>query len=344
MNTTTYAEAGVDVKQGDDFVDNIKTFADNTFKVGVMNKLGTFASLFSLKAINYKDPILVSSTDGVGSKLFLLQKIGLDYVAGMDLVAMSTNDILCHGAQPLYFLDYLAVGSSVKDENLTQFVRGIADGCNRAGCALVGGETAYLSKHMPEGKYEAAGFAVGAVEKINLLPNGIRDGDYLIGLHSSGLHCTGFSMLGEVIDFPKEMYDQVVAPCKDYVKDLEDIIPFLSGIANITGGGFQNVKRIMPDDHHAFLDITWKVPSIYEYIKSGKGTFNQLPVERDEMLKTFNCGIGMVLVVNPLHMIRVAEHLGERGVGFNQIGLVRKMENKRPKPGSISISGMLGSL
>jgi phosphoribosylaminoimidazole synthetase len=340
LDKATYAAAGVDIEKGDNFVKKIKTYSDSTYKVGVMSELGTFASLFTMKSLNYKNPVLASSTDGVGTKLFLLQDFGLHYQAGLDLVAMSTNDVLCHGAQPLFFLDYIALGNNVDDDNLSQFIRGVADGCNRAGCALVGGETAYLSKHMPDAKYEAAGFCVGAVEKVNLLPKKIQAGDYVLGLLSSGLHCNGYSMLGDVVDFPEDIVQQVLAPCKDYVKDIIDIVPFLSGIANITGGGlYENVVRILPEKLHAFLDITWKVPSVYTFIKSGKGTFNGLPVDRDEMLRTFNCGIGMVLVVNPLHVERIAEYLGDRKVDFHQIGVIRETGKK-----GVSVAGILGEL
>lgn len=321
--TNLYKEAGVDITLGNRFVEDIKSLVKKTFIPGVMSHLGGFGALFDPKETGLVDPIFVSGTDGVGSKLLLAQKYNIHDTIGIDLVAMCANDVLCHGAKPLYFLDYLAVGK-LDTERTEKIIHGIVDGCLEAGCALVGGETAEMSKMYDPEEYEMAGFCVGAVERHNLLPKNVKQGDIILGLESSGLHSNGFSMVGD----DTQKYLELLIPTKIYVKDCLPLVEYLNAIVHITGGGLvENVPRVIPDGLCADIEITWPFPDIFSWI------MNTTQADQDEMLRVFNCGIGMVLIVNPDNLSTVCKKLTEYHVIGNIVE--SKVEEKIRISGNI---------
>jgi phosphoribosylformylglycinamidine cyclo-ligase len=302
----TYREAGVDIEAGDALVEAIKPAASATTRAGVVGGLGGFGALFDLRAAGYQDPILVSSTDGVGTKLLIAIETGLHDQVGIDLVAMCVNDLVVQGAEPLFFLDYFATGAlAVADA--ARVVRGIAEGCRLSGCALVGGETAEMPGMYAPGHYDLAGFAVGAAERGRLLPAGIAPGDWLIGLPSSGVHSNGFSLVRRIcaeagLGFQDEapwakgqsLAEALMTPTRLYVHQVLALhrAGLLKAAAHITGGGLPgNLPRVLPHGFEAVIDTPWPVPPVFAWLAtSGK-------VEEPEMLNVFNCGIGMVLVV-----------------------------------------------
>ena len=305
----TYRSAGVDIDAGNALVKRIAPLARATRRPGVLEGIGGFGGLFGLKEAGFKDPVLVSGTDGVGTKLKIAIELGIHDTVGIDLVAMCVNDVLTCGATPLFFLDYFATGALDVDV-AEAVVAGIAAGCRQADCALLGGETAELPGMLAAGEYDIAGFCVAAVERDQLLSQGdVRAGDVLIGLHSSGLHSNGFSLarkalfetldlqmdtlvggtpLGEVLLAPTRIYVKPVLACLDEQRDA------IRGAAHITGGGLvENVPRILPDGLAATFDeTTWQRPEIFGLIESAG-------VPAEEMWRTFNLGIGFVLVTRP---------------------------------------------
>ena len=300
-----YKSSGVDIDAGNELVNRIKPFAKATARLGVASDLGGFGALFDLKKCNFKDPILVSSTDGVGTKLRVAIEVGKHDTIGIDLVAMSVNDLLAQGATPLFFLDYFAC-SKLDVEVASQVIKGISTGCIQANCALIGGETAEMPGMYEGGDYDLAGFAVGAVERDEILPRETKAGDVLIGLKSSGVHSNGYSLARYILQknnlkFSDKSFDSrsigevLLEPTKIYVKSCLEAVKTkkVKALAHITGGGLvENLPRVLSKNTTAQIDYkSWARPEIFNYLqKLGN-------VVDEEMHRTFNCGIGMVLVV-----------------------------------------------
>jgi phosphoribosylformylglycinamidine cyclo-ligase len=331
----TYKEAGVDIDAGDALVEHIKPLARSTDRPGVMGGLGGFGGLFDLKAAGFKDPILVSGTDGVGTKLKVAIEAGIPDTVGIDLVAMCVNDIVVQGAEPLFFLDYYASGH-LDVEAGRRVVAGIAEGCRRAGCALVGGETAEMPGMYAKGDYDLAGFSVGAAERDGLLPRpDIAPGDVVLGLASSGAHSNGYSLVRRVVErsglgydkpapFAKGALGQVLLePTRIYVKPLLAAMRStgaIKGLAHITGGGLPgNVPRCLPDGTRARLDAReWTAPAVFRWLRE----VGQVPT--DDMLRTFNCGLGMVVVVAAGDAAQVAKALSDAGERVHEVGVIER--------------------
>jgi phosphoribosylformylglycinamidine cyclo-ligase len=330
----TYKEAGVDIDAGDALVERIKPLARRTLRDGVLAGIGGFGALFEVPR-RYREPVLVSGTDGVGTKLRLAFALKRHGSVGIDLVAMSVNDILVQGAEPLFFLDYFACGR-LDVETAASVVGGIAAGCEQAGCALIGGETAEMPDMYPDGEYDLAGFAVGVVEKSAIIDgSAIRPGDRVIGLASSGPHSNGYSLVRRVIerahgvlaspamqaDFHgTTLADAVMAPTRIYVKSVRALIAALpvKGLAHITGGGLvENVPRVLPEGVQAVLHRdAWTMPPIFGWLQREGG------IADAEMHRVFNCGIGMTIVVAPAHLEAALAQLraaGERAMAIGEI-------------------------
>jgi phosphoribosylformylglycinamidine cyclo-ligase len=303
----TYAAAGVDIEAGDALVERIKPLARATTRAGVMGGIGGFGALFDLKAAGFRDPVLVSTTDGVGTKLRLAIDAGLHGTVGQDLVAMCVNDLVVQGAQPLFFLDYFAT-AALDVAQAAQVIAGIADGCKLAGCALVGGETAEMPGMYHGGDYDLAGFAVGAAERDTLLPRGVAPGDVVLGLGSSGVHSNGYSLVrrivaasGLALDAPcpwggGSLGAALMEPTRSYVASVLALhkAGLLKAAAHITGGGLPgNLPRVLPEGVDAVIQGgSWPVPPVFSWLaRTGN-------VEQAEMLRVFNCGVGMALVVS----------------------------------------------
>jgi phosphoribosylformylglycinamidine cyclo-ligase len=304
----TYRGAGVDIDAGNKFVDLIRPLVRKTFRPEVVTDIGGFGGLFALQAKKYKNPILVSSTDGVGTKLKVAFMTGKHDTVGIDLVAMCVNDVVVQGGEPLFLLDYLATGKLALGVS-TQIIKGVARGCIQAGCALIGGETAEMPSFYPEGEYDLAGFTVGVVEKSKVIDgSAIRAGDRLVGIASSGLHSNGYSLARKVLcermrlkpgsrvkGLGRNIGEELLVPTKIYVKPLLDLIKNfpVHGMAHITGGGItDNLPRVIPPGCKAVIRLgSWPVPPIFEVIRQGGN------VEEEEMLRTFNNGIGMIVAV-----------------------------------------------
>ncbi len=321
MASMTYRAAGVDIDAGDALVDRIKPLARATSRAGVLGGLGGFGAVFDPKAAGYTDPILVSSTDGVGTKLRIAIDTGLHDTVGIDLVAMCVNDLVVQGAEPLFFLDYFATGKLSLDQ-ASRVIAGIAEGCSRAGCALVGGETAEMPGMYGDGDYDLAGFSVGAAERGTLLPQGVAPGDALLGLASSGVHSNGFSLVRRIVATTNagwatpapfgtgSLAQALMEPTRIYVKSLLALhrAGLLKAAAHITGGGLVgNVPRVLPDNTRAVIDAgAWTLPPVFAWLARTGG------VAADEMLRVFNCGLGMVAVVSdPVAARAVLEAHGE---------------------------------
>ena len=330
-NAVTYANSGVDISKGNQFAKRIKKIARSTYNKGTMGPIGAFSALFDPKPYNFKDPILVAATDGVGTKLSIANEMNSHKNIGVDLVAMCVNDVLCQGAKPLFFLDYLASGL-LDTEKFSTIISGIAEGCQESGCALVGGETAEMPGLYNGKDYDLAGFAVGMVERNCILPHKIREGDSLIGLNSNGLHSNGFSLIRNIlsslnIDIHSKspfsdnvLGDDLLIPTKIYVNKILKVIEksLVSGISHITGGGlFDNIERSLPENHVAKIDLSnIKPQGIYEWIKKTS------VISENEMLRTFNCGIGLVIIVKSNHeeeIIFELEKLGETPIVLGKV-------------------------
>ncbi len=329
----TYKDAGVDIDAGDALVDHIKPLARSTNRPGVIGGLGGFGGLFDLKAAGFRDPILVSGTDGVGTKLKVAIEAAIPDTVGIDLVAMCVNDVIVQGADPLFFLDYYATGHLDIDTG-RRIVAGIAEGCRRAGCALIGGETAEMPGMYSDGDYDLAGFVVGAAERDQLLPRAdIASGDIVLGLAASGTHSNGYSLVRRVVERSGLGYDApspfstgslgqaLLEPTRIYVKQLLSAIRgtgAIKGLAHITGGGLPgNVPRCLPDGLRARLDARrWTAPPVFGWLQS----VGRVPT--DDMLRTFNCGIGMIAVVAAQDASRVASALTAAGETVSEIGVI----------------------
>ena len=301
-----YAEAGVDIDKGNAFIDAIKPIVASTFRPGVLTGIGGFGGLFALGGGKFQDPVLVSSTDGVGTKLKIADMCNKHDTIGIDLVAMCVNDIIVCGAHPLFFLDYFATGK-LDNARAEKIIAGIAEGCKQAGCALVGGETAEMPGMYAAGDYDLAGFTVGAVEKSKIIDGtAVKANDTLIGIAASGPHSNGYSLIRRIIKHRKAKLEEafgkttlgeaLMAPTRIYVKPLLKLLEKIPmhAAAHITGGGLPgNVPRVLPEKMRAVIDArAWKRPAIFDWLQEGGN------VEEVEMYRTFNCGIGMVLAVS----------------------------------------------
>ena len=329
-DSMSYRDAGVDIEAGDALVEQIKPFAKRTMRPEVLGGIGGFGSLFEMPK-KFKNPVLVSGTDGVGTKLKLAFELNKHDTVGIDLVAMSVNDILVQGAEPLFFLDYFACGK-LEVGTAAQVIKGIAEGCEQSGCALVGGETAEMPGMYPAGEYDLAGFAVGCVDKESII-NGttIASGDVVLGLASSGAHSNGYSLIRKLIaksgiDFESDFHgkkfkDVVMAPTRIYVKPLLQLIATLpvKGMAHITGGGItENIPRVLPAGLTAEIKAgSWTMPPLFTWLQA-QGNVADL-----EMYKTFNCGIGMVVIVAKEHAAAAQKLLQDAGETVFEIGTIR---------------------
>jgi phosphoribosylformylglycinamidine cyclo-ligase len=328
----SYKDAGVDIDAGDALVERIKPLARKTLREGVLAGIGGFGALFEVPK-RYREPVLVSGTDGVGTKLKLAFEWAMHDTVGIDLVAMSVNDVLVQGAEPLFFLDYFACGKLDVD-TAAAVVGGIARGCELSGCALIGGETAEMPGMYPAGEYDLAGFAVGVVEKSKILA-GVRveAGDVVLGLASSGVHSNGFSLVRKCIEraagqLPanldgKPFRAAIMEPTRLYVKSVLAALaahPGIKALAHITGGGLlENVPRVLPPDRHAIVDSSaWQLPAVFELLRDGGA------VEPQEMVRTFNCGIGMVVVVGSGQAENVTAALETAGETVFRIGQIEE--------------------
>ena len=327
----TYAQAGVDIDAGNALVDRIKPAAARTKRAGVASALGGFGGLFDLKAAGFTDPVLVAATDGVGTKLRIAIDTGNVDGVGIDLVAMCVNDLVCQGAEPLFFLDYFATGKLEVDQ-AARIVEGIAAGCEASGCALLGGETAEMPGMYPEGDFDLAGFAVGAMERGTALPAGVAAGDVILGLASDGVHSNGYSLVRRVVEASGLQWDApcpwgdgtlgaaLLTPTRLYVKAALAAIAAggVHGFAHITGGGLtENLPRVLPDGLGAEIDLnSWALPPVFGWLAAQGG------IAEAEMLKTFNAGIGMTVVVDPAHAAAVTAALQGAGQTVTRIGTV----------------------
>lgn len=333
MEQMTYKNSGVDIDAGNKSVQLIKDAVKSTYRAEVLGDLGGFGGLFALK--NYDEPVLVSGTDGVGTKLKIAFMLNKHDTIGQDAVAMCVNDILVQGAEPLFFLDYLAVGK-LNPEQVAEIVGGVAAACKESGCALIGGETAEMAGFYQDGEYDVAGFAVGVVEKKNLITSSrVKVGDILIGLPSSGLHSNGFSLVRKIIfdhkkfkptdkvaGLEKTIGEEILTPTKLYPKTCLPLIKNfgekLHGMVHITGGGFyENIPRALPENCGVEIDANaWQIPTIFKLLQSWGN------VDWREMFRTFNCGIGMILIVDEKSFDDFAEHLKQHNESFYKIGRV----------------------
>ena len=330
-NGLTYADAGVDIDAGNRLVDRIKPAAKSTGRPGVMGGLGGFGALFDLKAAGYTDPVLVAATDGVGTKLRIAIDTGNVDTIGIDLVAMCVNDLVCQGAEPLFFLDYFATGKLEVDQ-AARIIEGIAKGCADSGCALIGGETAEMPGMYHKGDFDLAGFAVGAMERGEDLPRGVAAGDVLLGLASSGVHSNGYSFVRKVVELSGLGWDApspfssgtlgeaLLAPTRLYVRQALAAVRAggVHGLAHITGGGLtENPPRVLPEGLACEIDLSsWQLPPVFRWLAS---TANMAEAE---LLKTFNCGIGLIVVAAPDRAEALAQVLRKAGETVTEIGRV----------------------
>jgi phosphoribosylformylglycinamidine cyclo-ligase len=340
-----YRAAGVDIAAGDALVEVIKPLARSTSRPGVIGGLGGFGALFDLRAAGYTDPVLVSTTDGVGTKLRIAIETGLHDTIGIDLVAMCVNDLVVQGADPLFFLDYFATGK-LSVAKAGAVIAGIARGCQQAGCALVGGETAEMPGMYAEGDYDLAGFSVGAAERGNLLPRPVAPGDTILGIASAGLHSNGFSLVRRIVEASglrwtdpapfapgQSLGEVLMAPTRIYVRSLLTAhrAGLVNAAAHITGGGLPgNLPRVLPQGMAAVLTKRWPVPAVFDWLARTGG------VDEAEMLHVFNCGVGMVVVTSdPDAALRVLEAEGE---SVSRIGLIEACDG----PASVRVELPVG--
>ena len=339
MENMTYSQAGVDITNGNKAVDMIKPIVKSTFRPEVVTDLGGFGGLFVLNKDKYEEPILISGTDGVGTKLKVAFDTGVHNTIGIDAVAMCVNDVLVNGAEPLFFLDYLAVGK-LEPEQVAQVVEGVAEGCRQAGCALIGGETAEMPGFYTPGEYDVAGFTVGIVDKKKMIDGStIKEGDVVLGLPSSGLHSNGYSLARKVM-FEKAGYkpedkvellgttvgEAMLKPTRIYVKTVLGMLEKaeVKGMAHITGGGFlENIPRVLPDDVDVIIEEgSWPVPPIFSLIESIGN------IEKKEMYRTFNMGIGYVIITDQANAMKICDYMSEIKEEVYLIGMVVSGDKK----------------
>ncbi|MEM7650863.1 MAG: phosphoribosylformylglycinamidine cyclo-ligase [Pseudomonadota bacterium] len=325
MNESAYKSAGVDIEAAAELVENIKPHIKKTHRSGVMSGIGGFGALFDLKETGYKDPVLVSGTDGVGTKIKLAIDHGIHDTIGIDAVAMCVNDIVVQGAEPLFFLDYFATGKL--DTGVAEdVIKGVARGCELSGCALIGGETAEMPGLYADGDYDLAGFTVGAVERENMITGTrIAEGDVILGLASSGLHSNGFSLVRKILETSEFDIAELMTPTRLYVKSILKALairhgdaPAISGMAHITGGGLiENVPRILPEGLTAQIDCAaWELPPVFKWLmEAGNLTAN-------DMGTTLNAGIGMVVMVEQSQADAVRESFENSGENVFELGRI----------------------
>ena len=323
----TYRDAGVDIDAGNALVERIKPIVAATRRPEVLSGIGGFGGLFALPPDRYREPVLVSGTDGVGTKLKLAQQLGVHDTIGIDLVAMCVNDVLVQGAEPLFFLDYFACGK-LDIEVAADVVKGIAAGCSQAGAALIGGETAEMPDMYAEGEYDLAGFCVGAVEREAIIDgSAIAAGDALIGIASSGPHSNGYSLIRKVLEIAGDTdidgvraSERLLAPTRIYVKPVLQLMGevTIKGLAHVTGGGItENLPRILDDSLHAEIDTTsWEQGVVFDWLADAGN------IATDEMRRTFNCGVGMIVVVDATDVARATRVLAEAGESAWEIGRI----------------------
>jgi phosphoribosylformylglycinamidine cyclo-ligase len=341
-NGLTYADAGVDIDAGNEMVNRIKPLVRATRRPGADGEIGGFGGLFDLKAAGFTDPVLVAANDGVGTKLKVAIESGIHDTVGIDLVAMCVNDLVVQGAEPLFFLDYFATGKLDPDQGAA-IVGGIAKGCSESGCALIGGETAEMPGMYRDGDYDLAGFAVGAAERGQLLPSGdLGEGDVLLGLASSGVHSNGYSLVRRIVEMSGLGYDApapfdasqslgeaLMTPTRIYVKSILSAIRetgTIKALAHITGGGFpENLPRVLPEGLAAEIDLgAMTVPPVFSWLARTGG------VQPEEMLRTFNCGVGMVLVASAGDADRLTRTLESAGETVVQLGQLSARQAGKP--------------
>jgi phosphoribosylformylglycinamidine cyclo-ligase len=351
-NRYSYAGAGGGIGAGNELVRAIGPLAASTRRTGSDAALGGFGGLFDLAACGFKDPVLVAANDGVGTKLKVAIEADIHNTVGIDLVAMSVNDLVVQGAEPLFFLDYYATGKLHVDV-ARDVVAGIAEGCRQAGCALIGGETAEMPGMYAKGDYDLAGFAVGAVERDKILPRGdVAPGDVLLGLESSGFHSNGYSLVRRIVEDNRLSYaapfphgdgasigETLLTPTRIYVKAMLKAIRetgAVKAMAHITGGGFvENIPRVLPEGIAVEIDgASWAMPPVFRWLMELGG------LEDGEMGRTFNCGIGMVVVVREDQSLVVADALAEAGETVHYIGRLTEAVAGTPR---VSVKGALGS-
>lgn len=339
MNSS-YKDAGVDIDAGNDFVNNISPLAKSTSRTGSNVELGGFGGLFDLAACKFKDPVLVAANDGVGTKLKIAFETGIHKTVGIDLVAMCVNDLIVQGAEPLFFLDYLAVGKLEKDV-ATYVIEGVVEGCKQSGAALLGGETAEMPGIYQKGHYDLAGFAVGAVERDQLIDGkNVKSGDILLGMRSNGIHSNGFSLVRHLIDKNNLKYDDkcpfdssnnlgeaLLTPTKIYVKPILELLKTITvkALSHITGGGFtENLPRVLPKNLSANIDCdSLKVDEVFNWLaKLGN-------IDANEMLKTFNCSTGMVAVIDPKDVDEAIKTLNTYNVQSYVIGNIQELNTNK---------------
>ncbi|SUZ66699.1 uncharacterized protein METZ01_LOCUS19553 [marine metagenome] len=326
----TYADSGVDIETGNEVVSVIKPLVQDTHNDSVLSNIGGFGGLFELHTKDYKRPILVSSTDGVGTKLKLAQALGKEHLIGIDLVAMCANDVIVQGAKPLFFLDYYAT-SKLEVAMASRIIQGIVQGCKESNMALIGGETAEMPGIYQSGDFDLAGFCVGLVDFDNIIDgSSIKAGNVVIGMFSSGPHSNGYSLIRKIIDIQKSnleskfndatLGDALIEPTIIYVKPILNVIGKfpINGIAHITGGGFkENIERILPNHCNALIETScWNQPDVFNWIQ------NEGKISEDEMFNTFNCGIGMVLIIKENHASEIMETFFKLGYQSTQIGYI----------------------
>lgn len=337
-NGITYADAGVDIDAGNALVERIKPAAKRTARSGVMSGLGGFGALFDLKAAGYSDPVLVAATDGVGTKLRIAIDTGEVDGVGIDLVAMCVNDLVCQGAEPLFFLDYFATGRLEMDK-AARIIEGIAKGCELSGCALIGGETAEMPGMYPDGDFDLAGFSVGAMERGQDLPSGVVEGDVLLGLASDGVHSNGYSLVRKLVEVSGLGWDAdcpwaegtlgaaLLTPTRLYVKQALAAVKSggVHALAHITGGGLtENLPRVLPEGFGADINLdALELPEVFKWLAATGG------MAEAELLKTFNSGIGMILSVDANEADRLKALLEAEGETVSVLGAVTAGEGVR---------------
>jgi len=330
----TYQQAGVDIEKGNELVERIKSVAKRTRRPEVLAGLGGFGGLFEIPVDRFKQPVLVSGTDGVGTKLKLAIDSGKHQGIGIDLVAMCVNDLLVCGAEPLYFLDYYATGQ-LDVEIAEAVIASIGQGCEQAGMALIGGETAEMPDMYQQGDYDLAGFAVGIVDKPNIIDGSkVRDGDCLLAMASTGPHANGYSLIRKILEVNdlnldqeidgKPLLEHLLAPTQIYAQAIKFLLEKIDvhALAHITGGGLtENLPRVLPENHNAMIELkNWQWPEIFQFLQQ------QGNVEQQEMLRTFNCGIGMVAVIDEQSVNQAQQILDRLGIDSWCLGRVEKTE------------------
>lgn len=330
MSSLTYQDAGVDINKGNDLIEQIKPIAKSTTREGVLAGLGGFGAMFELPINKYKNPVLISGTDGVGTKLKVAEMLNKHNTIGIDLVAMCVNDLIVQGAEPLFFLDYYATGKLNTDIAIS-VISGIGKGCKQSGCALIGGETAEMPGMYADEDYDLAGFCVGIADKEDVIDGSkVKNGDHIIALGSSGPHSNGYSLIRKVLERTKPteaQLQQLIEPTKIYVKSVLSLLKqhTVHAISHITGGGLlENIPRVLPENLAAKLNNnSWELPEIFQFLQDAGN------IEMTEMYRVFNCGVGMVLVLSADESTDAIKHLEAQGEKAWLIGKIIKNDGEQ---------------